>query len=212
MRKAVQNQILNHISQQKRGILIFPTDFSHLGSIQAVNMALSRLTENKTLVRLAHGIYLYPRMDEELGILYPSTDEIIKAIAKRDRIRLMPTGSYALNRLGLSTQVPMRIVYLTNGKPKKLKVGNYSIQFKPSTPKKLSMKGKLSTLVIQALQELGEKNITDKIIEKITLILQQEDINLVQHDAYLAPAWIKRLLLSLTPNNKAYAPMAKAVE
>ena len=146
------------------------------------------------LIRLAHGIYLYPKIDKELGILYPSTEEIAKAIARRDKARIIPTGVYALNRLGLSTQVPMKIVYLTDGAARSIKIGKRTISFKKTSPKNLMTKGEISMLAIQALKELGQNNIDDEIFKQLIIVLKKETEENILHDAKLAPAWINKIL------------------
>jgi hypothetical protein len=85
------NQILAKIKAGKPGRIIFPSDFLQTGPETAVWKTLSRLTQEGVLIRLANGIYLYPKMDKELGVLFPSIEEIAVAIAKKERIRLMPT-------------------------------------------------------------------------------------------------------------------------
>ena len=151
------------------------------------------------LLRLAHGIYLYPKIDNELGVLYPSIEEVAEAIAKKERIRILPTGSYAMNKLGLSTQVPTKVIYLTDGKARKLAIGKNIITFKPVVPRKLAAKGKFSSLVIQALQELGSQNVTQDVLNRVQKVLQQEDPAILHRDAKLAPAWIARILYETTP-------------
>ena len=210
MTDSIHNHIVTKIRKRGRGTLFFSNDFLYEGTEAAVRKALSRLAKNGVLIRLAPGIYLYPKVDKELGILFPSAEEIAQGIAKKEHIRIIPTGSYALQKLGLSTQVPTRIIYLTDGEAKNLKVGKTNIVFKPAVPKKLSAKGKLSGLVIQALGELKKEKITPKILDKLQKILQAENPEILHSDAQRAPAWIGRILLSLTEKNKAYDPMAKS--
>src|ERR1700744_191918 len=100
------NQVYNKITKHKRGKLFFPSDFSTAGSVQAVNTALSRLEKEQVIERIAQAIYLFPKKDPLFGSLYPSTEEIAAYIAKRDHARIMPTGIAALQKLGLSTQIP----------------------------------------------------------------------------------------------------------
>ena len=107
---------------------------------------MDRLENKQVIIRVAQGIYVRPKISKLLGPLVPSAEEVAEAIAKRDRIRTLPTGSYALNALGLSTQVPMNIVLLTDGSPREIKVGKRKIKFKKTTPKNLLAKGKISRL------------------------------------------------------------------
>ncbi len=105
-------------------------------------MALSRLTREGRLTRLAHGIYFVPVTDPVLGKLDPSVEAVAEQLADRERVRIRPTGAFALNKLRLSTRVPTRLVYLTDGHPRKLKIGKATVEFKPTTPKKMALKGR----------------------------------------------------------------------
>ncbi|MEI9945847.1 MAG: DUF6088 family protein [Chitinophagaceae bacterium] len=202
MRNSTHSFIASKISQSKKGTLIFPSDFRSLGTEPGIKTALARLEKEGMLKRLARGIYLVPDHDPLLGIKYPSLEEIAEAIAKRDHARIRPAGTYALHKLGLSTQVPMNLVYLTDGAPRKVKIGKGSIKFKATTAKKLSLKGKISSLVIQALEELGQKNVTSNIWEQIRPILKREDPVILAKDMKLAPAWINTQLMATNEKNE----------
>ena len=120
---SIEDQILKHIESLPKGELLFPADFSEFGSSEAVRLSLFRLEKEGIITRIAQGIYVRPKESSLIGVLIPSAEEVAEAIAKRDRIRTLPTGSYALNSLGLSTQVPVNIVLLTDGSPREIKVG-----------------------------------------------------------------------------------------
>ncbi len=187
---SIEDQVLKKISNFKRGKIFFPTDFQSLGSSMAVRQALSRLEDKKVLIRLAHGIYLYPKSHSVLGVLLPTVEDVAVAISKRDKARIIPTGVYALNKLGLSTQVPMKAVYLTDGSPRLLKIGKRTIKFKVATPKILSVKNELDLLVIQAMKEIGEKAIKPEEKEKLRGALAKVSTSDLKHDLKLAPSWI----------------------
>lgn len=195
---SIEKQVKKTISNYKTGKIFFPSDFSKIGSSTAVRQALKRLEDVKFLLRLAHGIYLYPKRHPLFGVLYPTIEEIAIAIAKRDKARIIPTGIQALNELGLSTQVPMNIVYLTDGSPRLIKINNGSIKFKKASPKQLSIKDDKIILIIQALKELGQENITPKIKEKIKLLLFTVEKESLMHDIKLAPQWIAKIIKELT--------------
>ena len=193
---SVESQILKKLKDNNRGKIFFPTNFSKIGSEDAIHQALKRLTEKDILIRIAHGIYLYPKIDLELGILYPPIDEIAIAISKRDKARIIPTGAQALNLLGLSTQVPMKVVYLTDGAQRNITIGNQSIKFKKTSPKNLAVKGEIDGLVIQALREIGNGKVNDEQLKSIIRLLQKEIPENVRYDAGLAPTWISKIMLS----------------
>ncbi len=192
--KSVETQILEAIRNTQRGELIFPEDFSGYGSSEAIRVALHRLEKDKIIIRVAQGIYVRPKMSKLLGPVPPSAEEVAEAIAKRDRIRTLPTGSYALNALGLSTQVPMNIVLFTDGSPREIKVGKRKIKFKKTTPKNLLAKGKISRLVIQALKEIGNGKVKDEEEKKILELLKSENEKDLKHDIALAPVWIQKIM------------------
>ena len=198
-----EKRILNKIRRNKKGSIFFAEDFLSYGDPQTINRALARLKEKDVLIRISFGIYLYPRKDDILGILYPSLDEVAKTIAKRDRARIIPTGVYALNKLGLSTQIPMNIVYLTDGSPRNIKIGKSTIKFKKTAPRNLTVKGEISGLVIQALKEIGKDNIGDDQISKIISVLEKEKNENIEHDMKLAPAWIRDILKRKRDNYEA---------
>ena len=194
-RPIVENKIANALKSLPEGSVLFVDDFLDYGNTESVKKALLRLKEKEILVRLAHGIYLYPKTDKELGVLFPSTEDIAKAVARRDKARVVPTGVQALNKLGLSTQVPMKVVYLTDGAARSVTVGKRIITFVRTSPKNLLAIGEISSLVIQALKTLGQKNVDADIIEKLQPILKNEKKENILNDARLAPAWINKILM-----------------
>lgn len=194
-RPQVENRIAEALKTYPKGSILFVDDFLDYGNPESVKKALFRLKEKGILVRLAHGIYLYPKINEEFGILFPSTEEIAKAIARRDKARIAPTGVQALNKLGLSTQVPMKVVYLTDGAARTVKIGKRTITFKKTSPKNLSVKGEISGLAIQALKTIGQNKVDERTIEKIQAILKNEQKENIINDAKLSPAWINKILM-----------------
>lgn len=194
MTKSVQSRIENEIKSMKRGSILFPSNFDDIGNVEVVKKSLLRLENKNFLIRLAHGIYLYPKQDKILGILYPTIEEIALAIAERDKARIIPTGTTALNKLGLSTQIPMNIVFLTDGAPRSIVVGKRTIKFKRTSPKNLAVKGEVTSLIIQALKEIGKDNVTAEHLEIIKTHLENEIQETIKHDAKLAPVWISKIM------------------
>jgi hypothetical protein len=198
MEDSTSGKIRQRIAKRKAGKIYFAKDFSDLGNDELVNKALFRLERAAFLVRLSHGIYLYPVIDKELGLLYPSPDTIAKAIAKRDHARILPTGSHAMNMLGLSTQVPMNVVYLTDASPRKISIGKRKIIFKKTSPRNFEYKGKVLPLVVAALKEIGKDNVNANHIAKLERILSQsEGKKILLNDANHAPAWIKQIIIPI---------------
>lgn len=189
--------IANTIKRKKQGELVFPTDFRGAGTGEAIKKALSRLHQTGALKRLAHGIYYIPKIDPVLGEIRPGADEVVKMLAKKEKIRVRPAGAYALHQLGLTTQVPTKLVYITDGHSRQFKLGKLQIKFKATTPKKLSTVGTISSLVIQALEEIGTDNIDATTQSKLHELLRKEDPKKLKHDLTLAPAKVNDYIVKL---------------
>jgi len=194
MIQSVVYKVVKTILSKPRGYLLFPGDFSHRGSAESVRKALQCLKEKGLIRTVTHGIYVRPVIDEYIGEVLPTAEEVAKAIAKRDKIHLVPTGAYALNALGLSTQIPLKLVFLTDGAPRTIKVGKRTIKLKKTTPKNLKAKGKISALAIQALREIGKDNASEDELSKIINLLKEEDPTELKYDISLAPEWIKKIM------------------
>lgn len=192
--QTTDDKILTKIKKAKRGSLFFIDDFIAFGNSKAVSKALERLEKNGEISRVARGIYAILEQDSIIGELQPSTEKIAEAIRKRDKARIIPTGSLALNALGLSTQVPTNLVYLTDGSARTVDLGKRKIRFKKTAPKNLSAIGNISGLVIQALKEIGRDNVTDTEIQIILSHLKNEEPQRLQHDIRLAPEWIRVIM------------------
>ena len=201
-RNSIHSQILLKIKRFPKGKPIFPADFKGRGSEAAIKMTLLRLVKEGKLDRVAHGIYVVPKVNPRLGKIPPSLEEIAQAIADRDHARIRPSGVYALNRLGLSTQVPMKLVYITDGAPRHVRVGGRTIKFKTASPRTMAYKGKISGLVVQAFRELGQKGVTSEMTSKVKALLRNEKPDIIKEDAKLAPYWIARIFYDTLNENQ----------
>ncbi|KAF0131561.1 MAG: hypothetical protein FD155_85 [Bacteroidetes bacterium] len=192
--QSIDDKIITKIKKAKRGTLYFAEDFLSYGTAKAVSKALERLEKKDVIERISRGIYSRIEVDPIIGPLKPSTEAIAEAIRKRDKARIMLTGAAALNALGLSTQVPMNVVYLTDGAARKIDLGKRKILFKKASPKNLSAIGKISGLVIQALKEIGKDKATEQEIQLILMHLETEEPYHLEHDIRLAPEWIRIIM------------------
>lgn len=192
--QSTDNKVIAKIKKAKRGSLFFTEDFMTFGTAKAVAKVLERLAKKGDLSRVARGIYARLETDPILGVLKPSTEAIAQAIAKRDKARIVPTGVLALNILGLSTQIPMNVVYLTDGAARKIDLGKRKILFKKTTPKNLVALGKISSLAIQALREIGKNKVTETEKQIILNHLEKEEQYRLEHDIRLAPEWIRVIM------------------
>jgi hypothetical protein len=191
--KTVENKIVSRIYGKGRGWVFTPNHFLDLGSRSAVGNALSQLTTAGTIRRLAFGLYDYPKKHPKLGLLSPNPNAIAQAISEKDESRLQPSGAYAVNLLGLSQQVPAKIVYLTDGTEKTVAVGNQQIQLRRTTPKNMVTAGRSSGLVIQAFRYLGKDSVTDDHITTLKRTIPDSDRERLWKDRVHAPAWMHPL-------------------
>lgn len=190
----VRDKILN----LRKGSIFFPSDFDEVATPEAIRQTLSRMVKQGEILRVSRGVYCTPKSNKALGldVIPPSAEEIAQRIAERDRIKIIPTGDYALNRLGLSTQVPVNAVYITNGARKKIKLANgSSIIFRESNEFRLfEFSSGVMMLVVSAMRSIGENNITTETIAKIKEILASVPDDLFKNDIRLAPVWVRKKL------------------
>ena len=194
---STDSKILRRIKSRKRGWVFTPDSFADLGTRRAVDLALMRHRKSGLIRKLARGLYDYPKTDSQFGPLQPSTDDIANALAGRDATRLQPSGAYAANLLGLSTQVPMKVVYLTDGRPRTVQIGKRQIILKNTTPRNMAPAGRISGLVIQALRHLGRKNVDQQIIAQLDRRLDDDARKQLMQDIRKAPAWIANIIRRL---------------
>lgn len=199
---SIHQKIHEQIGSMPEGNIVFPTTFRGLGTDEAIRQVLSRLVKEGEIDRLAHGIYYIPKIHPAFGKLMPSMEEVAEAVAAREHIRIRPAGAYALNKLGLSTQVPAKLVYITDGQARQINIGKGGVKFKPVSPKKFGMKGRISSLVIQALEELKENQQTQEILMKIRELLLREESDNLLHDLKLAPARVNNVIFKLLNDPK----------
>ena len=129
------------------------------------------MVKHGDIMRISRGIYCVPRSNKVLGLdcIPPSAEDIAHRIAERDRVKIIPTGDQALNQLGLSTQIPVNAVYITNGARKKIGLANgRSIIFRESNEFRLfEFLSKIMMLAVSAIRSIGEDNITDDMVNRI---------------------------------------------
>ena len=197
MSKSVENKIFSRIIGKKKGWVFTPSHFLDLGNRAAVDQALSRLVRSGNIRRLARGLYNYPQQHPDLGVMPANVDRIAEALAEKDNLKLQPTGAYAANLLGLSDQVPAKVVFLTDGNARIVRLGKLSIRFKKTTPKNMATAGRISGLVIQALRYIGHEHMDNSLIDVLKRRLSNEHKAQLMKDIRYAPAWIGEIFKEL---------------
>jgi hypothetical protein len=187
---SIDAAILDRIRSGASGRVFSPADFLDLGTRATVDQALSRNSRAGRIRKIARGLYDVPRDHAQLGRLAPDRSALLDAVARRDAARIFSTGAHAANALGLCDQVPMRAVYLTTGRSRKIRVGASDIQLKRTPARYLTVKNPTSGIVIQALRWLGRKNVDADVIAKLRRNLSAADRLALLQDARCAPGWI----------------------
>lgn len=195
--QTVTNKIFYRIKGKGRGSVHITQDFLDLGTRAAVDQALSRLAHRGQLRRLNQGIYDFPKMHPRLGVLSPDPMAVAKAAARKAGSQIQISGAQAANAFGITTQLPARLVFLTDGPSKRIHLGSQVIELRHAAPKNLAGAGKKSGAIIQALRHLGRKAIDAAVIDKLQAILSAKDKAALQADAAAAPDWIKSVVASV---------------
>ena len=195
------NTLRSRIEAMPGDSVLFRSDFPEYHS-EFVGGTLAELVNEGILVKLAQGIYAKPRKSR-FGVVYPSIEKIVQAIATRDNAEVLPSGMTALNALGLSSQVPMNYTYLTTGSERTVKLANQQVMLKRGVPKNFCYKTRLIALLVQALRALKQENVGEEELQTIrTLIAKESDKKALAKDVDMMPAWMKRIV----------KPMLKTIE
>ena len=193
-----EKKVITRIRAHGRGFVFTPKFFTAVADDSgSIRTALTRLVQKKAIRRLAHGLYDLPVIHPQLGEIMPSTEKVIAAIVASEAIEVQPTGAYAANLLGLSTQLPMRIELYTNGPKKTIRFGKQEILLKPTTPRNMVGAGTKAGLILHALRQIGKENITPEMINHIKSQLDEKDVKQIKKQAQYAPAWIAKIMRTL---------------
>jgi hypothetical protein len=184
------DQIQRRVEESAPDTVFYAGQFLDLDTRTAVDKALSRLVQSGYLRRLARGLYCQPKTHPLLGEILPPVEAVAKALADRDHVRLQPFGGYAANLLRLSEQVPARVVFLTDGKPRKLRYGKQTIELRRAMPRMMAAAGRMTGMVIAGLRYVGKDNISRERVAHLRRLLSPEDRRRLIEDLPLAPAWM----------------------
>ncbi|MBP7074025.1 MAG: hypothetical protein KBA81_01415 [Rhabdochlamydiaceae bacterium] len=197
MRYSVEAAVKNKIIEHGPGWCFTPMHFADLGSDASIRKALSQLEKQKFIRRLAQGLYDYPKTHDTLGVIPPDLNEVAKAIAEKDSVQIQPSGAHAANLVGLSMQVPGRIIFLTEAAAKKIKIGNQEIILKKTTKKNMLSAGTREGLLTQALKYLGKNHVDQKARIQISKFLKGSTEEEIKKNMKFAPAWIRDLVFEI---------------
>jgi hypothetical protein len=194
---AITDTILRRIHAKRRGWVFTPKNFADIGTRAAIDQTLSRLARKGTIRRLDRGLYDYPKQHPALGALSPAADDLAQAVAAKTGNIAFPSGAAAANLLGLSTQVPAKPVYLTNGPSRTRKIGNRTIVLKHARVPIVRGLSNKANFMLQALSYLGKNNMDDQMIRQCASRLDDQDLNDLAGAAVHVPGWLANTILRI---------------
>lgn len=194
--KPIAQQILRRIRAKRRGWVFVPKDFLDLGTRATVDKVLSRLSSQGIIRRLDRGVYDFPKQHPALGALSPDTDSLARVAAK-SKDRIFVSGASAANILGLSTQVPAKVAYMTNGRSRTKKVAGRTIVFKHARVPILAHQPDRVNLTLQALSFVGKDNIDDQVIRQCARTLNDRDVLALRASTSSTPTWLADVILKI---------------
>lgn len=192
----IKSAIMEEIRESQPHAIFFISDYTHMGSAETIRKILFVATLNGTLEKAGRGIYVKPKVSRFGNVPIP-LETIAKEIAKRDKCQILPTGDTAANIIGLSTQVPMNLSYITSGSTRTVYLDKRKISFRHASPKNFAAKGKVMPLLIQGMREIGEDNMSDSEFEAIKRFISKQQDPYIYEDLQLAPNWIQRIIKKL---------------
>lgn len=184
-------RILKALSKKDKGWAFTPHDFADLGDPRAVGMTLTRLVRDGTIRRLGRGIYDRPQDHPLLGKAGATSDSIVAAVARKKNLRILPSAAVAANKLGVSTQVPAKIVYHTDGAPSTVNLGKLKIEFRRNSGSMLALADRPSGLVAQALRDIGKDKVTAAHLQRLRTNLPADARKSLAKDLNRVPAWMR---------------------
>ncbi len=199
---SIPNKVLSRIRRNGRGWVFSAKDFLDLGSRAAVDQALSRLSRVGSVRRLRRGLYDFPRQSRRLGVLLPASDAVARAIAVKTNSKIQPSGALAANLLGVSTQVPARPVFLTDGPSKKVKIGSRTFVLRHRDPRYLKVDG-AAGLALRTIKYLGKNGVDDGVIQKLRSTLSRQDRAKLQQSVIHFPSWMAPVVGRITQHAPA---------
>jgi len=184
-------KIYNRIKDMPGDSVFSAQDFLDIAEYNTVRQALLRLEKDGKIQKLMRGLYYHPAYSSLLEEYEaPSMNKTAEAIARKFNWNIVPTGDTALNILGLSTQVPAKWEYYTDGPYHSFKIGNLSLDFKHRNNREISGMSADTAMVIQALKSIGRDRITDEVLSAIRRRFDEDSLQVMLQESKQSSMWI----------------------
>lgn len=185
-------KIKNRILRAGKGAVFTPSNFLDLGTRSSVDQALSRLVKKGFIRRLLRGLYDYPKTHPQIGILSPRPFLVAKAFADAGGYRLLHPSDISANLLGLTTQVPAKVRFHSDGPSRTYVIGKQVIKIIHTSARHMVGAGRVSGLIFQALRYFGAKRINDRVLRKIGQPMTLEHKKMLYKDSLAKPIWMQK--------------------
>ena len=186
--QSLPSQIMSYAAESPEGTLMCPSALLHLGSRAAVDQALSRLARKRELIRICQGVYVRP-IQTRFGPRPPAVDKVLAALSELWGETIVPCGGTAANSLGLTTQAPIRSIYLTSGPNRKLELGGLAVELRHAPRWQLVAPHRPAGDAVRALAWLGSEEVAENL-ETLERKLSPEDIEDLAATRAVMPAWL----------------------
>jgi hypothetical protein len=197
LNKAILSRIYGH----GRGWVFTPKHFADLADPNLISAMLSKLAKKGTIRRVVHGIYDYPKTHPKLGLLFPTVESVIEALKVREGTSFQAAGAYAANILGLSEQVPSKVVFYTNGKSRKIQIAKLTIELKKKSQRNILLAGTISGLIVEALRYMGKNGVREAHIKRLAHNLPATEKKRIKAHLRYVPIWMHPHLLRIIGEN-----------
>lgn len=194
---AIKKVIMDKIAVSEPHSIFFIADFEGIASPETIRKVFYQAVLKGVLERVGQGIYAKPK-DTRFGRVPVPLELIAQEMADRDKCRILPTGSTAANIIGLSTQVPMNLSYITSGSTRTIEIGKRKLSFRHASPKNFASKGIVVPILIQGMREIGEQNLTESHFAALKNFIDKSPHQDFDNDLLLAPRWIQKIIKQLT--------------
>ncbi|VWL85772.1 DUF6088 family protein [Oceanivirga miroungae] len=190
-----KDQIINRIDNLSTNKVFISNDFFDIASYETIRSTLNRLVEDKKIRRIMNGIYYKPKYIELIGEYEaPSINEVANALSRKYNWTIAPSGNAALNLLGLSTQVPSKWTYISDGRYANFKFGNITLEFKHSNNGDISKMPTFTAMVIQAIKSIGKDKITDRQVDFLRKKISNKEKKALIEYGKSTSIWVYQLL------------------
>lgn len=189
--QTTEKKILSRVYGNGRGWAFSQIDFVDIAKTATIHWAMHRLVQEGTIRRVLRGIYDYPRYSDLLQKpMPPDIHKVARALERKFGWRIQPGGAVSLNLMGISTQVPSKFVYLSDGPNRKYQVGKTTLMFKHQALKEAALSHEVSAILVQGLKELGKNHVNEEVLNIMRNWLPENKRTLILKDTKGVTGWV----------------------